>query len=198
MCHRHQSQPLHPTLMDSFYIDSSTEDSRQSRSRANSHLSATASQFQGLKILESTPSSANEHLGSTDIHPSQPSHSFLNQGRTLSPAPLIDSPAPQQLTPFPLLSQSDLDADWTYLEATGGESSAFGLEPESYLGDQDSISERSTILRSNSIPANMSTIGIQQYDSRFDAGLRQAHTWPCKLNPWDRTLGAKLTIFRLF
>lgn len=187
----------HPALMDSFYIDSSTEDSRQSRSRASSHLSATASQFQGLKILESTPSSANERLGSTEIHPSSSSHSFLNQGRTLSPAPLIDSPAPQQLTPFPLLSQSDLDADWTYLEATGGEANTYRLEPESYLGDQDSVSEHSTILRSNSIPANMSTMGIQQYDSRFDAGLRQAHTWPCKLKAWTRTLEAKLTVSRL-
>jgi hypothetical protein len=168
--------------MDSFYIDSSTEDSRQSRSRANSHLSTTASHFQGLNILESTPSTTHEHLGSSDIIPSQPTRSFPNQGRTQSPASFIDSPAPQQLTPFPLLSQSDLDAEWTYLEATRGSSEGpiLRLEPESYLGGQDSVGEQSSISRSSSIPANMSTIGIQQYDARFEAGLRQSYTWPRK------------------
>ena len=173
----------HPALMDS-YIDSSTEDSRQSRSRNNSHLSTTASHFQGLNILESIPSSTHEHLGSSDITPSHPIHSFPNQGRAQSPASFIDSPAPQQLTPFPLLSQSDLDAEWTYLEANRGSSEGQGpilrLEPESYLGDQDSVGEQSSISRSNSIPANMSTIGIQQYDSRFEAGLRPSYTWPRK------------------
>ena len=37
-------------VMDSFYIDQSTEDSHRSRSRSNSHLSATATQFQDLNI----------------------------------------------------------------------------------------------------------------------------------------------------
>lgn len=164
---------------NSFYIDSRAEDSRQPRSRASSHLSATAQRFQGLNILESTPSSANQHLGSSDINPAEPTHSFPNPGRTQSPASFIDSPAPQQLTPFPILSQSDLDAEWNYLEATPGSTEGLGLrlEPESYLGDQDS---QTSLSRSNSIPANMSTIGIQQYDSRFEAGIRQSYTWPRK------------------
>jgi len=181
--------------MDSFYIDSSTEDSRQSRSRANSHLSTTASHFQGLNILESIPLPT---LGSSDIHPSQPPRSFPHQDRTQSPSSVIDSPAPQQLTPFPLLSQSDLHAELSYLESTRGsiEGLALRFEPESYLGDQDSVGEQSSISRSNSIPANMSTIGIQQYDARFEAGLRQSYTWPRKFLAYVHIPQSILTISR--
>ncbi|TVY47154.1 hypothetical protein LOCC1_G002591 [Lachnellula occidentalis] len=163
--------------MDSFYIDSSTEDSRQSRSRANSHLSTTASHFRGLNILESIPSST---LGSSDIHPSQPPRSFPYQDRTQSSSSIIDSPASQQLTPFPLLSQSDLHAEFSYLESTRASTEGLALrfEPESYLEDQDSVGEQSSISRSNSIPANMSTMGIQQYDTRFEARPYQSYTWP--------------------
>ncbi|KAF4629135.1 hypothetical protein G7Y89_g9006 [Cudoniella acicularis] len=170
----------HPELMDSLYIDSNAEDSRQSRSRSNSYLSSTALQFQGLNIIESASSSSTPQVRPIDTHLST---SFLQQDSKSTPATHISCPSPQQLTPFPLLSESDLDIDWSYLEATGEQSGPttpfLRVDPvQPYPGHRSSTGTQPNILRSNSFPANMSTLGIQQYDARFDGGIRQSYTWP--------------------
>jgi hypothetical protein len=149
-----------PVFMDSLYIDSSTVDSRQPRSRANSHLSSTALQFQGLNILESDQaSSTNEPLLPVGFRTTSP-QSFIDEPN--SSTTHISAPTPQGLTPFPLLSDSELDADWTYLEATGGQTGStpfLTVDPSQSFQPQRSNSSHSlsppTILRSNSIPANM-------------------------------------------
>ncbi|KAH8657593.1 hypothetical protein BGZ60DRAFT_383564 [Tricladium varicosporioides] len=164
--------------MDSLYIDSNAEDSRQSRSRSNSHLSSTALQFQGLNIIESASSSSTPHLRPID-HTSSSFH--LEDSKTAQNTH-ISCPSPQTLTPFPLLSESDLDADWSYLDATGGQSGSapfLRLDPaQPYSEEPSSVGTQPNILRSNSFPANMSTIGIQQYDAPFQTGIRQSYTWP--------------------
>ncbi|KAG9237615.1 hypothetical protein BJ875DRAFT_136945 [Amylocarpus encephaloides] len=174
--------------MASLYIDSSAEDSRQPRSRANSHLSSTALQLQGLNIYESDPTCSSEQpFGPVGFRTASP-QSFIEQDPDPS-APHITAPSPQGLTPFPLLSDSELDSDWSYLEAPGGQSGSSTYlrvdDPSQSFQPQrshslHSLSQPPTILRSNSIPANMSTVGIQQYDTRnFEpAGLRQSYTWP--------------------
>ncbi|CZS91226.1 uncharacterized protein RAG0_01951 [Rhynchosporium agropyri] len=150
--------------MDAIYIDQSVEDSRQCRSRSSSHLSSTAAQFQDLNISTSD---------------------FPDQGSHPSPKTALTAPVPQQHTPFPLLSDSDLDANWSRLSATEDHSGSAPLlrldpvqlfpEDHQYFGDQRS-------LRSSSNPTTMSAIGVQQFDSRFDAsmhsGLRHTYTWP--------------------
>ncbi|CAG8973147.1 hypothetical protein HYALB_00008678 [Hymenoscyphus albidus] len=178
------SHPLPTAFMDSLYIDPATEDSRQSRSRTNSHLSSTALQFQGLNIFESD--SDQQHFVPVGFRTTSP-QSFIEQDPDPSNSH-ISSPIPQDLTPFPLLSDSELDADWSYLEepTTGGLSGStpyLRLDPSQSFQrshSSQSLHQPSTILRSNSIPANMSTVGIQQYDSRFDAGIRPSYTWPRK------------------
>lgn len=144
--------------MDSLYIDPGTEDSRQSRSRANSHLSSTALQFQGLNIFESDPD--QQLLGPVGFRTTSP-QSFIEQDPDPSNSH-ISSPAPQDLTPFPLLSDSELDADWSYLEepTTGGRSGStpyLRLEPSQSFQRSNSLQSlhQPPILRSNSIPANM-------------------------------------------
>ena len=194
-----------PAFMDSFYIDQSTEDSRQSRSRANSHLSSTAAQFQGLNI--DTASSSNDQVvtssDTTTLTTSPPN--IIEQESQPSNPTFISAPTPQQYTPFPLLSQSDLDADWSYLnssEEQSGSAPLLRLDPvHPLLGDQ-SVIDHQTTFRSHSNPAAMryinstfvskiitnpliSTVGVQQYDGRFDAGVRQSYTWPRKLNVSD-------------
>jgi hypothetical protein len=141
-----------PALMDTFYIDPSTQDSRQNRSRSNSHLSSTAAQFQGLNIHTPPP---NEILRSSsdveavpDFRTSTPP-TFLEHPSYSSPN-LIQEPAPQQLTPFPPFSESDLNADWSYLSASEGQT---GSAPLLRLDPAQSI-ERSSI-RSNSNPSTM-------------------------------------------
>jgi hypothetical protein len=45
-----------------------------------------------------------------------------------------------------------------------------------------------------------STVGVQQYDARFDAGVRQTYTWPSKfpleLGSWMRTDEPRLRLER--
>lgn len=152
-----------PAFMDAFYIDPSVQDSRQCRSRSNSHLSSTAAQFQGLNITNLSP--PNEQGGiSSGIHPTPDFRTtsppdFLDQGSHPSPKSIVTAPVPQQYTPFPLLSDSDLDANWSYLNATeehSGSAPLLRLDPaqsfpdehRQHLGDHRSI-------RSNSNPATM-------------------------------------------
>ena len=159
----------HPSVsMDSLHIDSTTEDSRQPRSRANSHLSSTALEFQGLNILESNQASTtNEPLVSAEFRTTSP-QSFIEEPNPSSTH--ITAPVPQALTPFPLLSDSE-DTDWTYLEATGGQTGStpfLTVDPSQSFQPQRSHSLHSlsppTILRSNSIPANMRYVNKRSGD----------------------------------
>ena len=197
--------------MDAFYIDPSVQDSRQCRSRSNSRLSSTAAQFQGLNITnlslpneQGRTSSGIHH--SPDFRTTSPPD-FLDQGSHPSPKTIVTAPVPQQYTPFPLLSDSDLDANWSCLNATeehSGSAPLLRLDPaQSFSGEHQHLSDQRSI-RSNSNPATMryvlntsgtcrldiltdmySTLGIQQFDSRFDAGMhsgiRHTYTWPRKL-----------------
>jgi hypothetical protein len=153
-------------LMDSFYIDPSsrTKDSQPSRSRSNSHLSATASQFQDLNIGSTVRSlKGQEEALSEAATTSTPS--FLDpashQRHQNSPS-FISAPVPQQYTPFPLLSDSDFGADWPYStsakEPLGSPPlvrlDPVGVSPQE-LGGQ-SIGNRESSPRSNSFStANM-------------------------------------------
>ncbi|KAL2064871.1 hypothetical protein VTL71DRAFT_4011 [Oculimacula yallundae] len=176
--------------MDAFYIDPSVQDSRQCRSRSNSHLSSTAAQFQGLNITNlSLPN--EQRRTCTDIHHSSDldttsTPDFLDQGSHPSPKTIVTAPVPQQYTSFPLLSDSDLDANWSYLNTTeeqSGSAPLLRLDPvQSFPGDHHQQLGDQRSIRSNSNPATMSTLGIQQFDSRFDAsmngGVRHTYTWP--------------------
>ncbi len=129
-------------MENSLYIDSSTPDSRHNRSRSNSHLSSTAREFEGLNI-QHIPSINDPEITTSTILPSSAQD-------PPSPKTLISAPVPQQYTPFPLLSQEDLDADWSYLSATQ-ETPQLRLDPAPTLApepDQRSI-------RSNSNPTAM-------------------------------------------
>jgi hypothetical protein len=175
------SQPHKPALqhlMDSQYIDSSVQDSQQSRSRSNSHLSATAAQFQGLNIT-----SNNQQESSTpDFRPASPP---TIQSSHPSPRTFIATPVPQQCTPFPLLTDSDLGDDWNFLsDDNTGSAPLLRLDPAQTPIDQPSSGHHRSTSRSNSNPVNMSTLGIQQYNAGFDpsmqANLRHTYTWPRK------------------
>ncbi|TAQ84839.1 hypothetical protein B7494_g6843 [Chlorociboria aeruginascens] len=160
----------------SFYIDQTSEDSRHYRSRANSHLSSTATQFQGLHI-QATPPPSEHGATASDILSSSP-QSFLKPDPQPRSSVVISSPAPQQLTPFPLLSKGDLDAEWSYITSTEdspGSAPLLHLQPAPFLGVESADHKSSA--SSTRHPADMSAIGIQQYDARFDAGAR-TYTWP--------------------
>jgi hypothetical protein len=145
-----------PALMDSFYIGQSTQDSRQYRSRSNSHLSSTAEQFSGLNI------ESNDQRGNGQNSPDFQSISSSNYLESVSqsePEAFIPAPIAQQCTPFPLLSESDLDPNWSYLTATEDHSGSAPLlrldPPESFPEEQHhSFSDRRSI-RSNSNPGTM-------------------------------------------
>ena len=145
--------------MESLYIDQISEDSRQSRSRASSHLSSTAAQFQGLNI-DTASSSNDQALTSPDITISTAClpPDFLEQDSQQANSTCISAPTPQQYTPFPLLSQSDLDADWTYLDQAEKPSVSAPLlrrDPvQPFLG-YHSVDDPQTTLRSHSNPAAM-------------------------------------------
>ena len=152
--------------MDSFYIDQSsrTEDSQPSRSRSNSHLSATATQFQELNI-GSNVRSLEDQEGSLSEAATTSTPSFLDPASHQShqnSSNFINAPVPQQYTPFPLLSESDFDAHWPYGTSTEeqiGSAPVVRLDPgcnsPQDLGDQ-SVGNRESSSRSNSIStANM-------------------------------------------
>lgn len=153
-------------VMDSFYIDQSsrTKDSHPPRSRSNSHLSATASQFQDLNI-ESTVRSLENQDGALSEAETTSTPSFLDPASLQShqnSSKFISAPVPQQYTPFPLLSESDFDADWPYDTSTEeqlGSAPVVRLDPvcasPQDLGEQ-SVGNRESSSRSDSIStANM-------------------------------------------
>lgn len=150
-----------PALMDSLYIDPSTQDSRQCRSRSNSYLSSTAAQFQGLNIdnpsssSDQVAASSAEHLTTAAYRTGSPS-TFPDSHP--SPKTFISTPVPEQSVPFPLLSQSDLDVDWAFLSATEPQSGAaplLRLDPAQSFSDDQSVGHRSFRSHSNPHPANM-------------------------------------------
>lgn len=109
----------------------STQDSRQCRSRSNSHLSSTAAHFQGLNIqssASSTTTTARTTQGesgepsSSGVHPTSdfrasPSTTYLDPDKGASPE--ISAPTPQQFTPFPLFTESD----WNFYSSSTEEHS---------------------------------------------------------------------------
>ncbi|KAG0650639.1 putative C2H2-type zinc-finger transcription factor orf8 [Hyphodiscus hymeniophilus] len=175
--------------MDSYYIDprSRTKDSHSSRSRSNSHLSATASQFQDLNIghnvrslddregalTDTATTSTSPFLDPASYEPHQNSSNF------------ISAPIPQQYVPFPILSDSEFDANWPYNTST---EEHLGSPPvvrvdtvcssPQNLGEPH-IDNRESTSRSNSFSTANMSVGVQQYDNRFEpAGVRQSYTWP--------------------
>lgn len=140
-------------LMDDFHVHQSTQNSQQHRSRSNNHLTSTAEQLSGLDIdgnnqvidtIDATAQSTNY------LRPFSPSQDFI-------PAPI----AQQSLrTPFPLLSEEDLNPNWSYLVASEEYPSNPLLRldpPESTLPEvqqHQSYSDRRSV-RSSSNPSTM-------------------------------------------
>ena len=149
-----------PALMDSLYTDPSTQDSRQNRSRSNSYLSSTAAQFQGLNINHPSPSSDQVAASSSD-HPTTAAYRTASPSTFPdshpSPKTFISTPVPEQTIPFPLLSQSDLDVDWSFLSATedhSGSAPLLRLDPAQSFPEDQSLGDHRSF-RSNSNPAIM-------------------------------------------
>lgn len=182
---------LSPAQMDSSYVDQ--RDSRQFRFGIDSHLSSTTSQFQSL-LIETDPTTSSDHqvgISSSDSATvpsattattliSPPIPTFLQQSSESSTATGLSSPAPQQYTPFPILSKSELDTDWSCIttsEAQSGNSLELRIHPGQTFPGIEHLAYKVPI-HSNSLPVNMSTLGIQHYDPRFDAGARPSYTWP--------------------
>jgi hypothetical protein len=177
-----------PARMESSYVDQ--RDSRQSRSRADSHLSSTTTQFQGL-LIEACPTTSDRQVGSSSISEtasapiattllSSSPPTFFHSSSESSTATGLSSPAPQQYTPFPLLTKSDLNTDWSCItssEEQSGTALQLRIHPDQSFPGVESFEYKPPI-HSNSLPVNMSTLGIQQYDPRFDAGTRPSYTWP--------------------
>lgn len=144
--------------MDSLYIDPSAQNSHQSRSRSSSHLSSTALQFQGLNI-ENIPLSNEQNLSVIQSHfeASSPA-TFLDQDLVPSPRSSISAPIPQQLTPFPILSETDFDANWSFLtpaeEQSGSLTPLLRLDPPQQASEEQPTSEY-RIQRSYSNPGTM-------------------------------------------
>ncbi|KAB8302539.1 hypothetical protein EYC80_005928 [Monilinia laxa] len=161
--------------------------------RTDSHLSSTASQFQGLLIETNPITSPNHHVGisSSDTATvpsattattffSPPTPTFLQLRSESSTATGLSSPASQQYTLFPLLDSSDFDTDWSCIttsEAQSGNSLQLQIHPGQKFPGIEPF-EYKVPVHSNSLPTNMSTLGIQHYDPRFDAGARPSYTWP--------------------
>lgn len=142
--------------MDSHYIDPSVEDSHQSRSRSNSHLSSTTSRFQDLDI-KSTISSTEQGGGTSTEDPTTSTPAFLDPES--HPASTSTFTAePEQYTPFPQFSQSDIDAHWSCLPATEdrtGPTPLLRLDPAEHLSSTSSLHSHPSLARSHSFPANM-------------------------------------------
>ncbi|KAM3086591.1 hypothetical protein ACMFMF_000538 [Clarireedia jacksonii] len=174
--------------MESSYVDQ--RDSRQSRSRADSHLSSTTSQFQGL-LIETCPTTSDRQVSSTSNSESSSASiattllsssppTFFHSSSESSTATGLSSPAPQQYTPFPILTKSDLDTNWSCItssEEQSGTTLQLRIHPDQSFPGVESFQYKPPV-HSNSLPVNMSTLGIQQYDPRFDAGARPSYTWP--------------------
>jgi len=170
--------------MDSCYIEQSAQDSHQPRSRSNSHLSTATSQFQDLSIKAPATAPSTQEEGaplSTKLPTS--SSPFLNPDALPSSSNFISAPQPQQLSSFPEFSQEDLDTNWASLGASEDQPAPpplLRLDSVPTLPSSDT-SHRRSISRSVSFPVNMTAVGVQPYDSQFDAGAQPSYTWPRKL-----------------
>ena len=200
---------MHPSLhsaskfnsMDSYIIERNEEDSHDARSRSNSDLPNTTARLEEL-VIKSSANPSHEEEGTIFDRPTTTT-SFLTPDPLPSSTTLIASPAPQQLTPFPDFSQAELDANWLFAEpedtSATGPTPIVRLDPAHNTPSERSLGSQPSISRSNSFPANMrwvypqphvrpgrsqssSTIGIQNFDPRFDSGLQQSYTWPRKSN----------------
>lgn len=141
--------------MDTFYINQSTQNSQQHRSRSNSRLSSAAEQ---LSSRDNQTTIQHREI------PKVPVFQNSNNLDTISPSEqqdFIPAPITQQSLPFPLLSEEVLNPTWSYLATSEDHSTAAPLlrldPPESvFLGEQrhHSYSDRRSI-RSNSNPGTM-------------------------------------------
>lgn len=144
------------------YIERNDGDLHQPRSRSNSHLSTTTSQFEHLRLKSTTPT--NQEEGTYKEEP--PASSFLSS----DPLPLTSNdnnnhstinlitPTPQHTTPFPDFSQEDLDAKWSYLGASENSTvptPLLNLESVPSLPRDNSLGSQPSLSRSNSFPMNM-------------------------------------------
>lgn len=98
-----------------------TQDSRLSRSRSNSRLS---SQLQSLNLQHhpSSPPLTGQHgsssLGRYSTSDQTSSPNYLDQHQQSPEAFISGTAVPEQLTPFPVFSEPDLDTNWSYLTST--------------------------------------------------------------------------------
>ena len=95
---------------------SRTKDSHPLRPRSNSHLSATASQFQDLNIGPNVRSLEDEDEALSEAaSTSTPSFLELPSNRShQTSSNSITAPVPQQYTSFPFLLDGEFCADWSY------------------------------------------------------------------------------------
>lgn len=182
---------LSPAQMYSSCVDQ--RDSRQFSSQTDSHLSSATLRFQSL-LIETGPTTSSDHqvgisssdsatapsatVATTLLNP--PTPTILHQQSKVSTAPGLSSLAPQQYTPFPILDQSDLDTDWSCIttsEAQSGNSLELRIHSGQTFPGIEELQYKVPI-HSNSLPVTMSTLGIQHYVPRFDAGARPSYTWP--------------------
>ncbi|EKD19355.1 uncharacterized protein L3040_009205 [Drepanopeziza brunnea f. sp. 'multigermtubi'] len=177
--------------MDALCMHLGVQNSSRRRSRSSSHLSSTAAQLQGLNITSlSSPSDERSRstsgIQSNPESRASPNPDFFNQGSAYSsPKDILTAPVPQQYTSFPLLSDSDLDGNWSYLSASEEpprSAPLHGLDTaQAFSNKHQHIGDHSSVC-SESNSSNMSTLGIQQFDSRFDASmnsdLRHTYSWP--------------------
>ncbi|KAI9640920.1 hypothetical protein NHQ30_010761 [Ciborinia camelliae] len=177
-------------------------------SQTDSHLSSPTSQFQGL-LIEIGPATSSDHqvgISSSDLATassattattliSPPTPTFLQQRSEPSTATGLSSPAPQQYTPFPILTKSELDTDWSCMtnsEAQSGNSLELRINPGQTFPGIENL-EYKVPIHSNSLSETMSTLGIHHYDPRFDAGVRPSYTWPPRTYSRSFTEGVELT-----
>ncbi|KAI6715518.1 hypothetical protein JHW43_002016 [Diplocarpon mali] len=195
--------------MDVFYMDPSVQDSRQCSSKTsnNTYLPSTAAPFQAVDIADISPANdqAGPPSGGLPVR-STSSPGFLDQGASSHPSPeaSITAPVPQQYTLLSRLSDSNLNANWSYLDEREEQSGSaavpgLGSAPSPPSDDHSNAGEHKPV-RAHSNPATMSTLGIESYDSRFEAemqaGIRPNYTWPLfEINdqfvPQPQNLGAE-------
>ncbi|PSS27877.1 hypothetical protein M430DRAFT_93512 [Amorphotheca resinae ATCC 22711] len=165
--------------MDSHYIAPRVEDSHQSRSQSSDNqLSSTESQLQDLDIKPTISTSGQK--GTSTEGPTTSTPLFLDP-KSHPDSTFTTSPTTEHFTPFPQFSQGGIDTHWSCLPTTEdrpGPTPLLRLDPAEQTSSHQPLHPQPSISRSNSYPANMSAIGIQNYDSRFDAGVRQTYTWP--------------------
>lgn len=165
--------------MDAHYIQQTVEDPR---SRSGHHSSQNHSRYQDPNIK---PAVATVGLNSSTPPLLDPnSHSTP----TFTTSPISDQ--------YPQFQFSQSDAQWTDSSGRSRTTPLLTLGPsEQPLTHQHPPS----LSRSNTYPATMrfdhpqptlqmvahhptSTVGIQQFDPRFETGVAQTYTWPSEFN----------------